>query len=134
MSVEILSVIICDDVRKEVSQKDILIGVYGGEINVGSYPAPLKLSFWIETMNKAVGKSDLTFKIESPSGNPPIEISVEMQSSRIGPGALVLQGLPILAERDGNIIISMSINGGESKALKKKRVARGALPQMIFSH
>ena len=45
---EIKTVIFCDDIRKEITNKDILIGVYAGDIVVPSFPTPLALALWIE--------------------------------------------------------------------------------------
>src|SRR5690242_20107827 len=63
------SVIICDDVRKEVSNKEILIGVYGGGILVPSFPVQIPMAVWMEITPEEIGHFEIDFKITLP-GNP----------------------------------------------------------------
>jgi hypothetical protein len=44
----IIAVVVCDDVRHESNGKDIIIGVYGSDAIVPSYPALLRPSFWVQ--------------------------------------------------------------------------------------
>lgn len=62
----ILAVVICDDIRREVSGKDILVGAYSSEIVVGSLPAPMHLAFWLELMSSQSGAFSVFFKLEVP--------------------------------------------------------------------
>jgi hypothetical protein len=41
---KIISVLICDDVRREENGKEILIGVYSGDIIVTRFPAAMALT------------------------------------------------------------------------------------------
>jgi hypothetical protein len=57
------ALIICDDIRddirKEISNKDILIGVYGSEIVVPEFPATIPLAFWMEITPTKLGELSL---------------------------------------------------------------------------
>lgn len=46
-SIKVLSAVLCDEVRREQSGKDILIGVYGGEIILNNIPGPISVSLWL---------------------------------------------------------------------------------------
>lgn len=63
---EIFHPIICDDVRKEINGKEILIGVYVGEIIVQKIPAMLNLSVWIPFLGHSIGAAPIEFKVIGP--------------------------------------------------------------------
>jgi hypothetical protein len=63
------AVVICDDVRKEVTSKDILIGAYGGGILVSSLPATIPIAVWIELTPESAGRLDVDLRLVLP-GTP----------------------------------------------------------------
>lgn len=71
------SVIVCDDARKEVTGKDILIGVYGGGINTNQFPTSLNLTFWFEVIPKGAGKLVVDIKVECPGSTNPVTLRLE---------------------------------------------------------
>lgn len=42
------NVVVSDDVRRENTGKDILVGTYPGSINMGKMPGQVALCFWLE--------------------------------------------------------------------------------------
>ena len=72
-ALEIATVLVCDDVRKEVTNKDILIGVYAGDIVVPAFPAWIALAVWLELITKENGVYDMSFRI-GMSNRPPNEL------------------------------------------------------------
>lgn len=67
---KINSVVICDDVRKEDSGKEILIGVYTGKILSHSQP-PLhlgKFCIWLGCTMYFTGDEEVSFEVVSPTG------------------------------------------------------------------
>lgn len=70
------SVLVCEDARKEVSGKDILIGVYTSAINVGQLPGMVNLCAWIEVIPLQKGQLFLEVKIEVPGNPQPFALGV----------------------------------------------------------
>ncbi|MGH7046928.1 MAG: DUF6941 family protein [Stellaceae bacterium] len=62
--------IFCDDIRREISGKDILIGVYGGDIRVPSLPISVILAVWMAFEKEGVGKLSIEFRALGPDGEP----------------------------------------------------------------
>jgi len=61
--------IMCDDVRREVTHKLILIGVYTGGIQVQEFPARLNLACWLDVTAKGTGKVPIQFRfLRQPDG------------------------------------------------------------------
>jgi hypothetical protein len=71
--------LICDDVRREITNKDILIGVYSYGINVPTLPASVNLCFWMLVVPKTSGKLSIEIKIELPGAPSPALLKVEGQ-------------------------------------------------------
>lgn len=59
----VVNAIVCEDIRTEVSNKYILIGVFGGQINLSVSPAVIQLALFLELSPNRVGPVDLEFKI-----------------------------------------------------------------------
>jgi hypothetical protein len=126
MQIKVESVIVCEDIRKEINNKEILIGVYSGNIVVASYPAMLKLAFWVELVPDSMDVHHLSLKIESPSGNPPIEVEFDLSVKEANTAATIAFGnLPIAIERDGELKVSFKEGDGDWSVIKQKKVLRG---------
>lgn len=128
MRAEVVSVILCDDVRKEITGKDILIGVYTGTMNVPTYPATFPAALWVEIEPDGVGQIPGRVKIETPSGNPPIEFGFELEIVEQDTAIFVMGGLPLTVERDGEIVVSIKMGDGDMKVVRRKRVIRTQAP------
>ncbi|KVK43573.1 hypothetical protein BCY90_17415 [Agrobacterium deltaense] len=124
MQAEVRSAIICDDIRKEITGKDILIGVYSGAITVPSYPLTFPTAFWFEIEPKILGSLDFAFKITSPTGNPPIELGGTMQIVALEPTIFAISGIPLHAEHDGDIVLSFRSGENEWIEIKRKKIIR----------
>jgi hypothetical protein len=64
--IEILNTVVCDEVRKEVSGKFFLIGVYGDAIVVPSLPRQVTVSLWCHIVPKALGLMTIEVMMEGP--------------------------------------------------------------------
>jgi hypothetical protein len=65
---KITSLIICDDIRREASGKEILIGVYSKDIIVKDIPTRLpQLSFRISVALEHANFKKMRFSLSSPS-------------------------------------------------------------------
>ena len=60
------AVILCDDIRKEVTNKDMLIGVYGGALIVSAFPGAMPMAVWMELMPESVGVLNQILKCTLP--------------------------------------------------------------------
>jgi hypothetical protein len=65
----ITAVVVCDEIRKEITGKDILIGTYGGSILVPTIPVNLPISIWVEFVPHVAGRLSMEVRMRLP-GNP----------------------------------------------------------------
>jgi hypothetical protein len=123
---EFAATIVCDDVRKEVTNKEILIGVYSGDIVVPSFPAWLPIAFWIEANAKEVGHQEVDFRLTVLDNKPPMLIKAGVRVNKLGPLSITISGIQILLEKEG--VILLEVKEGENwKALKSKDVIFGTI-------
>lgn len=125
---EISAVVICDDVRKEASGKDILIGVYGGGILVPSFPVAIPVAVWMEIVPKTSGHFELDFMLKMPGAATPFQMRVvlEVQVGR-EPAAIYTPSLMCPVTEAGDIEVSVkAVEEADWKIVKTKRVSIGA--------
>lgn len=134
MRADVSAVIICDDVRKENTGKDILIGVYSGAVNVQAYPTAFRAAFWIEMEPEGTGRVQCEFSIATPSGNPPLKVGFDLDVVETGTAVFVMGGVPLTLERDGDIVISAKIGSDAERVVKRKPVKRVPIPVPIAGH
>ena len=119
---EILAVVVCDDIRKEITNKDILIGVYAADIVVPIFPVALALAFWIEINPKKCGHRELSFRVVS-QGNT-VEFTIGMEISGSESFGLPVPALPVLVRSPGEIRLEVKDADGW-RLLKSKKVKQG---------
>lgn len=123
----VAAVVVCDDVRKEVSSKDIIIGAFGGSILVGSFPAQAPLAVWIEVIPHQAGRQEIDLKIEAPgiAAEFRLRFVVEILVRDEGVSIFTPQ-LAIPLGAPGNIVFSMKEAESEIwQIVKTKPVATG---------
>lgn len=54
------TVVVCDDIRQEITSKFIFIGVYSGDFVLPAFPATVAPQIYIEYVPKAAGESDFS--------------------------------------------------------------------------
>jgi hypothetical protein len=119
------SVVVCDDIRKEITNKDILIGVYGGGLLVPQLPAAMPIAIWIELTPHTAGTLAIDIKIVLPG--TPGEIRLQL----IGNVSVVEEPTSVSTPQimcpvgaEGYIEISVRPVGSDGwAAVKKRRVS-----------
>jgi hypothetical protein len=120
---EVTAVLVCDDIRKENNGKDILIGVYSGDILLPSLPAQLSLAFWIEVAPVQVGSKKATFRIGF-GGDRSAMIHTELEVSRTGPAAIALPTFLVSIDSPGDLTLEIQEGNGDDgwRLLKRKSI------------
>jgi hypothetical protein len=119
---DIATVLVCDDVRKEVTGKDILIGVYVGDILVPAFPASLRLAAWLELVPKEVGQVALDIRAGFPDQNA--QLQLRLQINDLVPLGVALPGLQLVAQEQTEFVLEIR-DGKDWRVLKRKRVRQG---------
>lgn len=119
-NVSLECVIVCDDVRKEITNKDIIIGVYAGEIGVSVFPAMLSVAFWIEISGDVIGEQDVSLRIML--GRTQLtELNLHLNIERIGYLSVAIPPInfPVAKEE----LLSLELKQGDKwRTLKTKKI------------
>ena len=104
--------VFCDDIRREVTGKEILIGVYSGDLLVSRLPAPVVLAIWVpfERVGNAEGKIPIEFRmLDAGENNKSLGYgSIEIALSDVSDaGALSLPALAIMLNRSGQLVFQL---------------------------
>jgi hypothetical protein len=102
-NIEIRSAVICEQIRKEVNGKDILIGVYSADLIVASFPAIVPLSFWLMLFADRPGPLALEFRILGVDGAAIAGFDASGDITAKGFGTLSAPILPVPLSGPGSL-------------------------------
>ena len=108
------SMILCDDVRQEVSGKETLVGVYSSTIVVAAIPASLKsLFFRISVTISDATMNQVRFSVTGPDGNKVSELSGSPPPFKSnGEASLVFEHSPMNLPFSGRYKVELALGGG----------------------
>jgi hypothetical protein len=107
LPLDVETVIICDDIRQERNGKYLLIGVYGGNIAVGGFPADIVLAIWLLAQPKSVGQHQIKIRVVGPQNSTLVEGTLEVDLNDMNKAAIfALPGMPIQLQREGKLRLS----------------------------
>jgi hypothetical protein len=112
-SINIAYVIMCDDIRQEITGKFILIGVYPGNIAIPAFPAQVILGFWMLARPTKIGSYQLQFRLQGPDGAESWSGQMLVHVNKKEDTALVIPPLPIQIQSPGHISLQCREGGGE---------------------
>ena len=122
----IIAAIVCEDIRKEISNKDILIGVFSGDIVLPSFPSWLNLAFWLEIATAELAMHELRVRIQIGEQSP-VEFKANLQISRVGEASVSLPGLQVQIDKPTELLLEQFVDGNW-QVFKRKKIIKGLLP------
>jgi hypothetical protein len=130
-SIQVHSLILCDDARREESGKDILIGVYSGDILVPQFPAALLLSLWAEYTVHGNGPLLVAFRMNTDRGTELFRVEVTISiGNGGGAGSIAFRGIGVRLTDPCNLLIEMRQQDSDWVQVRTKAV--GAKPGQRF--
>jgi len=129
-TLETTAAIICDNVRHEVTGKQILIGVYTGTILVPSFPAALTLALWLEQEPRRTGTVPFSVRLATDRGT--VLFSAEMEFEILAaeePATLVFGGIRVPLTDPCALHVEVREGDAAWRTVKRKRVARRPDPE-----
>jgi hypothetical protein len=99
-----VAALVCDDVRNELSGKEILIGVFADNVYVGLLPANLVASLYLRVRFARAATSNIKFRVLAPGGiqvtpEAPIALSAPTDLETIV--SIVIRGIVFQAQAEG---------------------------------
>jgi hypothetical protein len=100
---KISSAVVCEDIRQEISKKFLLIGVFGGEANVGVLPGVIQLALFVELIPKSTGAFDVQFRIMDDQDRLPVEGNVQFSVADGSSFGAAIGPFPVAVHSPGTI-------------------------------
>lgn len=122
---QITSLVICEDIRREITNKDLIIGAYGGDIVVPSFPAWVSVSMWIELSIPRLKDSSLRLRV-SLVGKPPLEIGATLSASDTPTAVWPVVGLQLEVTEE-SILLVEQFTAGNWSIVKTKKILQGSV-------
>jgi Family of unknown function (DUF6941) len=115
-------IVVCDEIRTENTGKDILIGVFSGEILVPSFPTIIGVAFWCEVENSEedIGIKEWELRVGVENGQPlPFKVTADIRAAGTSTLKIPTVRIPIT----DRTVISLELLEGENwRVLKSKKV------------
>lgn len=135
---KLLAALICDDARREHNGKEILIGIYTGDILVAHFPANLRLCLWIYFETDQRGEVPLEVRaVVAPddrllfSGGLVYEID-PAQLPGMRPVTLPLPAMPVKLDSEAVVRFQWKLNeASDWETIVEKHVLLGAPPSKM---
>lgn len=123
--------ILCEDIRQEVNNKLILIGVFTGDIVLSEFPGAIALRIYIEYISDKVGEFD--FQViytlnEDEKAKVSGKITVHTPEGSIG---MTVPPVLIEADEPGDLSVLFLIEGQEPEIILKKALTLGEVVSPI---
>ena len=120
---EILTALVCDDARKEASGKEIVIGIYTGDILVQAYPASLSLCLWILASFKSKGATPLQLRLVGGDGSQLVHFEGTAEIDQPDtPATLPLPRFLFSVGKNSRLKFEWRIGAGEWQTVIEKQV------------
>ncbi len=124
VDVRIRYCVICDDVRLEVSTKELLIGVYTAGVRVPSFPFVVTVCLWLVVVWEGEGALNIDIRILNPKGNQVCQVNGGGRAILQGRDtSLTFRGLIFSAETEGEYDIQWRVAGRQWESIRKFLVA-----------
>jgi len=112
LPIDVETVVLCDDIRQEANGKFLLIGVYGGNIVVPSFPANLNLAVWILGHAATSGKVQVRLRVVGPQETVLQEGTFDVEIKDVLHGTIMaISGLPLQFQREGKMRVELASAG-----------------------
>jgi len=134
----VLNCVICDEIRQEVTNKYMLIGVYVGDMVLPDFPSHAAISLWIQYRPDRLGEREISFRFNGPSQEegklaPFASMKVLASIDRLSDVAIPLQKMVFTADRPGEVSVEFSEDNENWTEVNRLKVIRGEVASVGFS-
>ncbi|WP_282608966.1 hypothetical protein [Pelagibius sp. Alg239-R121] len=128
------NVLLCDDIRQEISNKLILIGVYTGHIVLSEFPANIRLAVYAEFKPRELTVEDvqLRYKLD---GKLLATISGRVEAHDLDSWATAaIPALPLQLESMGELSIEAQFGDGSVEVIGRKQIISGEVTRLSLTN
>lgn len=121
---KVLNSLVCDEVRREMTGKDIIIGAYGSGITVPNFPILVALAMWCQILPLKAGQLILEIMWKVADQKPIMGRLSATINVPEDPFAMFAPSVPLEIHAEGNIEIYFRELGEEDWILVQRKVVQ----------
>lgn len=106
---KITAVVACDDIRQEINNKAILIGVYSGSIVVPSFPADIGVAWWIQLNADKMGKYEVEVRVLKDGNSTLLRGILALDVHTPGWSTIALPRAPLQLQGPGHLELEIKL-------------------------
>ena len=122
----ITAVVVCDDIRREITGKDLIIGAYASNIVLTQFPFKIRLAFWVEYQAERAGEHLIKLRM-TYTGKTPADVTINAQIPEAGMATMPLIGLEVNGDAPGVLRIDHFTDDEEWHCVKTVTVRKGTV-------
>lgn len=105
--------LMCDDVRREITGKDILIGVYSSNIIILNFPSALNIALWMQFHADEAGSTLVEIRVVDQENRQILHMGANFEIQNAGSGSFFTPPTAVLIEAPGSISLQARQADGE---------------------
>ena len=119
----LMNAVFCEDIRREDNGKDMLLGVYSGDIVVARCPTRVGMSLWLQYVSapSVKGETGIDLRLRF-DGHEKAVHQIGLPFMEEGETTLALRGMPIAIDGSGVLLLEHRLPGQDWTEIACKRV------------
>ncbi|MCC5979849.1 MAG: hypothetical protein JJU21_17455 [Salinarimonas sp.] len=119
----LMNAVFCEDIRREDNGKDMLLGVYGGDIVAARCPIRVGVSLWLQYVSAPVrtGETGIALRLRFEGHEKPVS-QIGLPFMEEGEATLALRGMPLEINGSGTLLLERRLPGQDWEEIARKRV------------
>ena len=119
----LMNAVFCEDIRRENNGKDMLLGVYSGDIVVARFPARVSVSLWLQYLLAATtgGETGIDLRLRF-DGHEKAVHQIGLPFMEVGETTIALRGMPVVIDGSGVLLLEHRLPGEDWTEIAYKRV------------
>lgn len=120
----LINAVFCEDIRREDNGKDMLLGVYSGDIVVARCPTRVGMSLWLQYFSAPVraGETGIDLRLRFDGHDEPVS-QIGLPFMEEGETTLALRGMPVAINGSGMLLLEHRLPGKDWAEIARKRVS-----------
>ncbi|HMB11451.1 hypothetical protein [Saliniramus sp.] len=119
----LINAVFCEDIRREDNGKDMLLGVYGGDIVIARCPIRVGVSLWLQYVSAPAkaGETGIHLRLRFEGHDEPVS-QIGLPFMEEGETTLALRGMPVAINGSGVLLLEYCLPGQDWVEIARKRV------------
>jgi hypothetical protein len=127
---KITAVVACDDIRQEINNKAILVGVYNGALVVPGFPADIAIAWWIQMKADTIGDYAMEARVLKDGNSTLLRAMLQVTVHTLGWSTLALPRAPLQLQGPGHLELEIRLkDAGKWDTISELDIVEGKIAE-----